>query len=125
MPQFGAPNTTPSFPSWANSTILNRIGRHPHPGTNRIDGRIVWPADSLQRSLASRQWGRLLWQQSQPPGDPPNYQNWENVWWDWTASGPAECFAWIDTTTSGRKALLRMRWYESLPVMGVAGTEAY
>jgi len=125
MPQFGLPNQLPSFPSWATPPIVRRIGRHPHPGTNRTDGRICWPSDELHRSLATRQYGRLLWSDQTPDLENPLYANWENVWWDWTASGASEAFAWIDTTSSGRKALLRLRWYAALPIMGLAGTEFY
>ena len=125
MPQFGAANELPTFPTWATPAIRARIGRHPHPSTNRVDGKLCWPSDALLRSLATRNYGQIRWATQQPAPAPADYPNWENVWWDWEASDAAEVFSWIGPTSSGRKCLARIRHYATMPIMGIPGTEFY
>lgn len=125
MPQFGEGNIPASFPSWVQGGLPGILARHPHPGTPRIDGRLRWPSDANHIALHGRAWGRLFWQETQPPSNNGEYDNYETVYWDWWATAASEATGWTSKTTSGRSALLRLRHLDVLPQAGVPGSELY
>lgn len=125
MPQFGESSLPAPFPSWVAGSFPTQISQHPHPGTPRIDGRLRWPSDLRQLALHGRAWGRLYWQESAPPSNSGIYDHYETVYWDWWATAPSEATAWTSKSTSGRAALLRLRYLDVLPVAGIAGSELY
>lgn len=125
MPQFGEPNTPASFPSWTAGGVPGRISWHPHPGTPRIDGRLRWPSDSRVRALHGRAYSRLWWSEDGVFNPGAGVGNYETVYWEWRATGPAEATAFTSLTSSGRYAVLRMRYLDVLPLDGGPGTELF
>jgi len=123
MPQFGDQSSSVSFPSWATPSMLSKISWHPHPATTRVGGCISTIADQLMRPWATRHWGRLTF--GPGPASAPEFTLEESVhfWFDFYPSGDKEMEARTGVSDVGFEVRLRVKYYDVLPVSGLAGVE--
>lgn len=99
----------------------HKIGRWPHPNTNRTDSRFIMLTD---RDLAHTAHKRLWCWNLANTIDPVDFPPWQNLgWFDLEANGNSDVRGTSNTNEFGWVCHEEIKYVATLPVAGVEGVE--